>query len=264
LWAVCVAGSWFRQSGVLSSRESAGMVPNPARQYPADRMRGITHTIGQLLVGYVMKQLRLMVVMVFIGFLTACDSQASMTKRPPPSTNGLESAEEYLLRGDSFSAIKEYDLAILDYDQAIRLNPEYAEAYNNRGYAYYWIGDATHAIADYSRSIELRPNYAYAYNNRGAAYMASGHPDQAINDLDRAINLQSDFPQAYINRGNAYLRLGRFDMAFADFRRGGANPVRTIVLLCAIPIIMILLGAVIMNFVRQRLLAKSRLLSKME
>ena len=30
--AVCVASSWFWQSGVVSSRESAGMVPNPAHQ----------------------------------------------------------------------------------------------------------------------------------------------------------------------------------------------------------------------------------------
>src|SRR6185503_2361702 len=153
---------------------------------------------------------------------------------------------------------QEYDLAILDYDQAIRLNPKYAEAYNNRGYAYYWSNNATQAIADYSQAIELRPNYAYAYNNRGAAYMASGHTDQAIRDFDHAIQLQPEFPQAYINRGNAYLRLGRFGLAIADFRRGGANPVKTMTLLCGIPTIAILLGAVIMKIVGQRLLAKSR------
>jgi tetratricopeptide (TPR) repeat protein len=198
------------------------------------------------------------VVLVFIGILAACDRQGPVTTQPSPSTNTLETAEEYLMRGDNFSARKEYDLAIPDYDQAIRLNPKYAEAYNNRGYAYYWNGDAAHAIADYSRAIELRPDYAYAYNNRGAAYMASGHSDQAIDDFDRAIQLQRDFPQAYINRGNAYLRLGRFGLAFADFRRGGADPVKTMGLLCGLPVIAIFLGAVIMKISRRRLLAKSR------
>jgi len=33
-YAVYVAWNWFRQSGVISSRESAGMVPNLAHQYP--------------------------------------------------------------------------------------------------------------------------------------------------------------------------------------------------------------------------------------
>ena len=204
-----------------------------------------------------MKQFRLMVVIVFIGILSACGEQVPTMSQPSTSTDSLETAEAYLIRGDSFSAAKDYAHAILDYDQAIRLKPAYAEAYNNRGYAYYWNGNATYAIVDYSRAIELRPNYAYAYNNRGAAYMASGHPDQAISDFDYALELQPDFLQAYINRGNAYLRLGHFGLAFADFRQGGANPVRTIALLCGIPAITILLVALIMNIVRQRLLAKT-------
>jgi Tfp pilus assembly protein PilF len=206
--------------------------------------------------GHVMKQLRWMVMIVFMEILSACNVQIPVTPEPSISTHSFETAKEYLIRGDRLSAAKDYGHAILDYDQAIRLNPEYAEAYNNRGYAYYWNDDATHAIADYSLAIELRPNYPYAYNNRGAAYMASGHPDQAISDFDDALQLQPDFPQAYINRGNAYLRLGRFDLAFADFRQGGANPVRTMALLCVTLIITILSGAVIVNIIRQRLVAK--------
>jgi len=222
------------------------------------RLYSFPNRWAAIIAGHVMKESRWMVVVVLIGILTACEKQVPVTAQPVPSTNSLETAEEYLARGDSFSAMQEYDLAILDYDQAIRLNPKYAEAYNNRGYAYYWSNNATQAIADYSQAIELRPNYAYAYNNRGAAYMASGHADQAIRDFDHAIQLQSDFPQAYINRGNAYLRLGCFGLAIADFRRGGANPVKTMMLLCGVPTISILLGAVIMKIGRRRLLAKSR------
>ena len=211
-----------------------------------------------------MKQLRWMVVIVLMEILPACAVQIPTTPEPPVSTNSLETAKEYLIRGDRFSAAQDYAHAILDYDQAIRLNPEYAEAYNNRGYAYYWNGDAARAIADYSRAIRLRPNYPYAYNNRGAAYMASGHSDQAIGDFDYALTLQPDFPQAYINRGNAYLRLGRFDRAFADFRQGGVHPVGPIALLCGISTITILLGTVMVNIVRQRLAGKRRRSSEMK
>jgi len=51
--AVCVAWSGFRQNGVVASRESAGMVPNPAHaaQYPAESMRGITQAVGQISIG---------------------------------------------------------------------------------------------------------------------------------------------------------------------------------------------------------------------
>jgi tetratricopeptide (TPR) repeat protein len=198
--------------------------------------------------GHLMKRLLLKLVAFVVVFLSACSSQASV--QPIIANTTLNTAEAYLMRGDSYSEIKDYDHAIADYNQAIRLKPDYAEAYNNRGYAYYWKNEGAKAIADYSRALELRPHYAYAYNNRGAAYMASGHPDQAINDFAHALELQPDFPQAYINRGNAYLRLGRFGLAFADFRQGGANPVRTIALLCGIPAITALLGLVAMNIVR--------------
>jgi len=94
--------------------------------------------------------------------------------------------------------------------------------------------------------------------------MASGHSDQAIGDLDHALELQPDFPQAYINRGNAYMRLGRLGLAFGDFQKGGANPVRTIVLLCSIPAVMVFFGVVVIYIVRQRQLAKRRRASEMK
>lgn len=149
------------------------------------------------------------------------------------------------MRGDNYSEIQAYDRAITDYDEAIRLKPEYAEAYNNRGYAYYWNGEAANAIADYSQAITLRPDYAYAYNNRGAAYLASGHPDQAISDFDRAIQIQPDFPQAYTNRGNAYLHKGQLDLALADFRQAGQNPVGGLAVFCGISSLLVLLAALV-------------------
>jgi tetratricopeptide (TPR) repeat protein len=208
-----------------------------------------------------MKQLGWMGVLLLLQTLAACGvhnpvpSQTSVSV----STTPLQTANEYLMRGDTFSATQDYSHAILDYDQAIRLNPNFAEAYNNRGYANYWSGNYDQAIADYSRAIELRPAYAYAYSNRGAAYMASGHSSQAISDFDRALALQPDFPQAYINRGNANLRLGHLGLAFADFRRGGANLERTVALLCRIPTVMILLGILVMNVVGRHTLTKRRL-----
>jgi hypothetical protein len=88
--------------------------------------------------------------------------------------------------------------------------------------------------------------------------MASGHPDQATRDFDPALKIQPDFPQAHANRGNAYLRLRRFDLAFADFRQGGANPVRTLALLCGNPAITSMVGTFMMSIVRQRSVARKQ------
>ena len=42
-----------------------------------------------------------------------------------------------------------------DYDQAIKLNPDYAIAFRNRGIAKQKKGDNDEAIADFNRAIKL-------------------------------------------------------------------------------------------------------------
>jgi len=50
--------------------------------------------------------------------------------------------------------------AIAEYDEAIRLNPQYAEAYNDRGIAYCNLGEHQRAIEDLNEAIRLDPQLA--------------------------------------------------------------------------------------------------------
>jgi tetratricopeptide (TPR) repeat protein len=51
------------------------------------------------------------------------------------------------------------DLAIADYNEALKINPKYAKAYYNRGLAY-----KSQAEADYKKAVELNPEFAkYPY-----------------------------------------------------------------------------------------------------
>src|SRR5262249_26318805 len=47
-------------------------------------------------------------------------------------------------------------------------------AYNNRGNAYMAKGEYDRAVQDYGESIKLNPDYARAFNNRGVAYQKKG------------------------------------------------------------------------------------------
>ena len=109
------------------------------------------------------------------------------------------SAEAYVDRGNKFYNQGDYQAAISDYDEAIRLDPEYARAYFNRGNAKDELGDVEGAISDYDEAIRLDPKYVGAYYNRGLAKGKLGKYFEAISDYDQAIRLDPDDAIAYYN-----------------------------------------------------------------
>ncbi len=64
-----------------------------------------------------------------------------------------------------------YDLAIQDYNRAIKLASGIAAIHDNRGVAYSAKGEHDLAIRDHNRAIELHSQFALAYNNRGCAWV---------------------------------------------------------------------------------------------
>lgn len=78
-----------------------------------------------------------------------------------------------------------------------------AVAHNNRGNAYTTKGDYDRAIPDFDESIKLNPAYAKKpFNNRGVAYSRKGEYDLAIN-LDEAIKLDPNYGGAFANRAES-------------------------------------------------------------
>jgi tetratricopeptide (TPR) repeat protein len=71
----------------------------------------------------------------------------------------------YTNRGSSYLDKKEYDRAIADYNQAIRLNANYDNPYSGRAIAYYYKGDLNRAITDCEMALKINPNNTYAKNN---------------------------------------------------------------------------------------------------
>jgi tetratricopeptide (TPR) repeat protein len=103
--------------------------------------------------------------------------------------------------------------------QSGRETPEkLATAFDNRGVAYKLKGQYDQALQDYEQAMRLNPNNANAYNNRGIIYRIKGEYDRAIADYDEAIWLKNgDFPAAYYNRALAYADKGEYEQSLTDF-----------------------------------------------
>ena len=61
----------------------------------------------------------------------------------------------YSHRGMIFSVLKNYNQAIKDFSQAIRLNSNNAKAYYNRGVILHKLEDLPAAIVDFNKSASL-------------------------------------------------------------------------------------------------------------
>ena len=94
-----------------------------------------------------------------------------------------------------------------------------AGAFYNRGYAYHLKGNYDRAIEDYDQAIRLNPGFAVAFYAQGVAHYGKGDYDRAIQDYDQAIRLNPGFPFAFAGRGYAHFYLGQFAAAQPDFAK---------------------------------------------
>jgi lipoprotein NlpI len=83
---------------------------------------------------------------------------------------------------------QDYAGAIRDFDQAIRMEPNFPETYANRGDAYLWKGDFLRAAQDYDQVLRLDPQFAQGFHRRGVIKLLLGQFRPAQEDLNLAIH----------------------------------------------------------------------------
>jgi lipoprotein NlpI len=104
-------------------------------------------------------------------------------KRIRLSEGGREGAE----RADAYIAKGDYDHAIADDTEAIRINPEHNSAYVSRAEAYRKKGDYGHALEDLGEALRIDPKYSYAYETRALTNFYAGKYDAAASDLEHLV-----------------------------------------------------------------------------
>src|SRR6516225_7061937 len=129
---------------------------------------------------------------------------------------GDKLAEAFNNRGVAYRLKGDYDRAIADYNQAIKLNAKFAIAYNNRGVAYDKNGEYDRAFLDYDQAIKLKPS-AEGYFNRGNAQLGKGHYDRAIDDCNQALRLMPNNAATLDSRAFIFLKMTHFDAAVSDY-----------------------------------------------
>ena len=114
-------------------------------------------------------------------------------------------------------AALQYDEAIVDLTEAIKIRPDLGYAYCNRGLSYLRKMEPEKALADFEKGLDLRVDMPLCYYGRGEIALSDGNYRAAINDLTRGINFKPTV-LALIQRATAYEKLGDIDSALRDYR----------------------------------------------
>jgi tetratricopeptide (TPR) repeat protein len=133
------------------------------------------------------------------------------------SSNYGEDPMAYWVRGIARYQMREYEAAIEDFSQIIRLAPENGVGYHGRARAREALGQGSAALADYDEAARLDADNASYLNAACWAHVIANQAiDRALEQCNAAIALE---PRAsiYDSRGFLHLRRRNHAAALADF-----------------------------------------------
>ena len=109
--------------------------------------------------------------------------------------------------------------AVSQYEQALRLAPDYIEVHYNLAIALARQGRLQEAMAHWEQALRSKPDYAEAHNNLGVALMRLGRMQEAIDHYQQALRIKPDYAACHDNFGLALLQMGKPQAALAEFEQ---------------------------------------------
>jgi tetratricopeptide (TPR) repeat protein len=120
--------------------------------------------------------------------------------------------------GNALLKMGSVDEAIIQYQKALQIKPDFAEAHNNLGNILLQQGKVDEAIAHCQRALQINPDSPEAHNNLGNALLQQGKMDDAIAQYQKVLQIKPDSAKAHNNLGSALLQKGGMDEAIAHYQ----------------------------------------------
>lgn len=123
----------------------------------------------------------------------------------------------YLIRADIESNRGNWDSALTDMEEAVRLYPDEPGLYINRAFIRYNTDNYLGAMSDYNYALQLDPNNMAALFNRALLRFEVKDLINAKKDFSSVLSLNPQNFHALYNRGLVELESGEYKEALADF-----------------------------------------------
>ena len=128
------------------------------------------------------------------------------------------SASQLLLSGMENAQSDRLDIAIKQFEEVIRREPQNVSAHNNLAVCLKRQGNNKAALEEFKKAIENNPTRCELFNNLAHSYISAGQYDLAVEALYKALRLNPDFAEAHRNLGHVLALKGDNDAALTAFQ----------------------------------------------
>ncbi|CCG24152.1 Sti1 protein [Candida orthopsilosis Co 90-125] len=109
----------------------------------------------------------------------------------------MTTTDEYKAEGNKYFAAKEFEKAIESFTKAIEASPEPNHVlYSNRSGSYASLKEYDQALKDAEECIKINPSWAKGYNRVGGAQFGLGNLEDAQKAYEKCLSLDSNNAQA--------------------------------------------------------------------
>jgi protein O-GlcNAc transferase len=151
--------------------------------------------------------------------LNCGDHVAAMSAIEPALAKAPDDPALWCTRGAAHRHALEFDAALSDYKQAIKLNPRFLQALSNLGEWHLARGSAENALTWLNAALQIDPDFFEARVNRLAALFELGRFEEARGEGEDLVASEPERPEPYVNLGNILVHTGKAKQAVKLYRK---------------------------------------------
>ena len=109
--------------------------------------------------------------------------------------SGIQQVNSMMKLGVEAMEMENYELAILAFNEVIKVMPEYSEAWNKRATVWYAIGQYDYALSDIERTLKLEKRHFGALSGKANVYIKLQEYEKARDALFQLRDFFPNFPE---------------------------------------------------------------------
>lgn len=158
---------------------------------------------------FVKKSELLLITLFFVCFLLASCASNQLGSTNSNSDNlDVKRARAHTELGAAYFQQNNMEIALEEFNEAIKVDASYGLAYNGLGLVYSALGQTSEADANFKKSIQLEPSNSESHNNYGSFLCGHQRYDESIMQFLEAVKnpLYGTPTVAYTNAGICSVR----------------------------------------------------------